>query len=1160
MTRPEDAAARQRIETSLGESLWVEAAAGTGKTTVLIARLVEVLATGLTTVDRIVALTFTRKAAGELELRLRLQLDRARQASTSPERRAHLDAAVARLEEASIGTIHSFCAEILRRRPVEARVDPNFVELDEDQAQALFTEVFKAWAPARLDQPSPAMRRALRRLAESDGLDDPPLDRLRDAAWSLVEWRDFPATWSRPSFDRQETIQDLLDRLAELSEMALQGGANDPLRRALLPIAAFLEASAADEQVAGVRDLDALEARLTRLLRELKRGRSAKGKGESFGNGLLRTAVESHRDDLIASLENFVRSAEADLAAILRDELWQVALAYEESKSASGRLDYLDLLLRCRDLVRDVPEVRIELAERFSHFFIDEMQDTDPLQAEILLLLAADDPEQRNFLAARPVPGKLFLVGDPKQSIYRFRRADLLLYRQLKENLATVGVGQVVLAHSFRARRSLQVALNAAFEPALDNDPSSGQADWVALVGGREDRPEEPSLIALPVPEPFGAYRISRAAIETSFPQAVAGFIETLLASPFEVDDPNTPTGRRRLQARDIALLFRRFVKFGREDVTADYARALKERRIPHVIDGARSIFASEELSTLGSALRAIEWPDDTLAVYATLRGDLFGLTDAQLLRFKNEVGPLSARQSQATARDPALVEVQQALDCLAGLHRERNERPLAETIHRLLVLTRAHAGLALRPAGDQVLANVQHLIDLARRFERRSGLSFRGFVEALAELAERPRERSAPFLGDDAEGVRLMTVFAAKGLEFPVVILADPTCRPSAAEPFRYHDSSQGRAAQRLLGCAPQDLLDHGDAEHRRDLAESVRLAYVAATRARDLLVVPVLGVGPLEDSWLGSLEPAIYPVAASKFAGSKVAGSKIADSKVAGSKVANGAFGSGFGDLSVLRGPSAGPARPPEQISPGWQQPRRGAHRILWWDPATLPKNRFETVAVRDADLLAPSEDKIGAGSSLTRYLDWQSSRADGRARGREPTIDVMIATEAVSDPPIHREIEVSLRRPDPSRPSGKRFGALVHAIFRAAGLAAQRPEIERLGRSYGRLLGADPREVLAASQAVEEALEHPLLRRAAQAQRRFNEQSFVLRLDSGLLVEGIIDLAFEEEDGWVVVELKTDLDEVSSFRYLRQIRWYVEATHRLSGKEAKGVLLGV
>jgi ATP-dependent exoDNAse (exonuclease V) beta subunit len=199
-----DAQARHLIANALDETLVVEAAAGTGKTTELVGRIVRILAEGRTTVDKIVAVTFTEKAAGELKLRLRERLDRERTAMESAEARGLLDAALTGLEEAHISTIHGFCAELLRERPVEARIDPLFEVLTEPSASRLFDDAFGRWLQEQLADPPPGVRRALRRTAF--GGDDGPIDRLRNAAWELTGWRDFTGDWTRNPFEREREI------------------------------------------------------------------------------------------------------------------------------------------------------------------------------------------------------------------------------------------------------------------------------------------------------------------------------------------------------------------------------------------------------------------------------------------------------------------------------------------------------------------------------------------------------------------------------------------------------------------------------------------------------------------------------------------------------------------------------------------------------------------------------------------------------------------------------------------------------------------------------------------------------------------------------------------------------------------------------------------
>src|SRR5687768_12039302 len=225
MTKLADAAARGTIATALDDTLVVEAAAGTGKTTELVKRILRIISTGRATVGSIVAVTFTEKAAGELKLRLREALDKERTAATDEQVRTRLGEALAQLEEAHVNTIHGFCAELLRERPVEARVDPLFTVLTEPQAERLYGRAFGAWLLEALERPPEGVRRALRRTSAPSfggvfaGDSDGPVDRLRNAGRMLAEWRDFPAAWHRPPFDREAEIDRLVGRLHLLADL-----------------------------------------------------------------------------------------------------------------------------------------------------------------------------------------------------------------------------------------------------------------------------------------------------------------------------------------------------------------------------------------------------------------------------------------------------------------------------------------------------------------------------------------------------------------------------------------------------------------------------------------------------------------------------------------------------------------------------------------------------------------------------------------------------------------------------------------------------------------------------------------------------------------------------------------------------------------------------
>ncbi|MGH9660233.1 MAG: UvrD-helicase domain-containing protein, partial [Bryobacteraceae bacterium] len=763
--------------------------------------------------------------------------------------------------------------------------------------------------------------------------------------------------------------------------------ANDALKVALRPLSELALRIERAEAVRA-RDYDALESLFVQLLYDLRRDRR-KGSG-AFSDTMPRERVVTLRDGLLLRLERFRRDAEADLAAALQEEMRGLVDGYEQLKQRSGKLDFSDLLIKVRDLVVGRREVREFLQNEFSHLFVDEFQDTDPLQLEILLLLAAADPAETDWRRARPAPGKLFLVGDPKQSIYRFRRADVDLYEEAKSNLRDGGVRLVELTRSFRAVRPIQEVVNAAFAPEMTGAPG-----YVPLHNHRDAPDGRPSVIVLPVPRPFGRSQVTKTAIDRSLPGATAAMVAWLIER-----------SGWSIAARDVCILFRRFTNWG-ADVTRDYVRALEACGIPHLLVGARTFHRREEVETIRAALTAVEWPDDELSVFATLKGSLFAIPDETLLRFRFEHG--APHPYRKPPEDPEFAPLAEALALLRELHRERNRRAVVATVHHLLDSTRAHAGFALRPAGHQVLANLYRICDLARGYESGGGLSFRGFVEELAEQAEKEESIEAPVFEEGADGVRIMTVHAAKGLEFPVVVLADLSCHLSAREPDRYADPRGKLCATRLLGCSPHELAGHRDEEHARDEAEGLRVAYVAASRARDLLVIPAVGDEPLaEPVWLRPLDKAIYPPRESRRKPEPAPGCPA------------------FGPSTVLEGPGGDP-NTNFAIKPGLHG------SVVWWDPAALDLRTRGTPGLRHEKLLAEDESGAASGESIRAYESWKSDRARALAAGRAPQFELLTATGAVESPPG----EVEVRREEVaragSRPGGRRFGALVHAILR-------------------------------------------------------------------------------------------------------------------------------
>ncbi len=1169
-----DAAARASIRDDLDATLVVEAAAGTGKTTELVNRILRVLEEGPTTMEQIVAVTFTEKAAGELKLRLREALETAR-TNAAADVRGRLDEALEKLEEAHVNTIHGFCAELIRERPVEAHVDPLFAVLTEPQAEHLYTRAFQGWLQESLANPPEGVRRALRRTGapvfQGAGDGDGPVDRLRRAGRALTEWRDFPEPWRRPRFDRAAAIADVLDllhRLAALSDAPLFNRDNlhtdtDAVRR--------LSRQIKLEESFGQVDLDGWEARLVDLVRDKGMSRTRKGSGHKYGKQALRTEVLAARDALFAALQQFKRDADGDLAACLQQELAGATSRYQDLKSAAGVLDFGDLLAKARDLIKLNETVRQHLQRAFTRIFVDEFQDTDPIQAEILLLLADGQP------------GKLFIVGDPKQAIYRFRGTDVETYWRVRDQLGRQGGRTLQLTTSFRSVPPIQRFVNAAFERHMVENRETLQAGYVPLAQSREEDASQPAIIALPVPKPygrrsFGGLKASAKAIEESLPDAIGAFIAWLTDNDrgWTVAERGADGVEARvpLEARHIAILFRRFTSFG-DDVTRPYVDAIEARGIPHLLVGGKAFHGREEVEAVRAVLAAIEWPDDELSTFAALKGPLFAIDDEHLFEFKSrfhafhpfrvppELGGNSGQDLVLTAEPTShLMPIADALRLLQQLHRGRNYRPVADTIGRLLEATRAHVGLILRPAGEQALANVLHIAELARQYEAGGGISFRGFIDELQEAAA-SETAEAPILEEGSDGVRLMTVHKAKGLEFPVVILADPTCRMSRSDASRHLDPERGLCAIRLSGWAPHELLDHEAAEVARDEAEGIRLAYVAATRARDLLVVPALGDAPWDGGWLSPLNDALYPPVERRRSRARAPKCPAFKSKD-----------------TVLERPNDETATP-STVCPG-QHDLAGGYSVVWWDPGALTLGLKPAMGVRRDDLIVKDVARDVVADGRTKYDAWKLARINARDRASVPTIRVKtvrefaqddgIATNDATEAPRSQRIEdqqvsvtsVSLWLRDVARPSGPEFGTLVHAVLARMPFEATHADLSDIAALEARVLGLSDDDVAAAAGIAEGVLAHDLLVRARRADARGScrrETPVTLTLDDGTLVEGVVDLAFEEDGAWIVVDYKTDRElAVGDGPYRRQLAAYASAIARATGAPASGILARV
>lgn len=512
---------------------------------------------------------------------------------------------------------------------------------------------------------------------------------------------------------------------------------------------------------------------------------------------------EELREFVIQLLEHREQARFLPRASELPGALGEFLVVYGAEKRRRGVLDFDDLLLRCRDLLRTHPEVRAALRRRFEQVLVDEFQDTDPVQAEVFWLLAAPGELPDTWWEIPPEPGRLFVVGDPKQTIYGFRRADLELFEQASRSLETSLKGKP--GELWTNRRSIPRILdwvNAAF--GTDLKP----------LRGNGDAPDGGVFVLLPS-EPLVGKKMSE--VREAEARAIASFLRERQG--------RTPAGR-------CAILMK-----ARADVEV-YERALVEAGLPVIVEGGRHYFRRREVRLLVHALRAIDNPQDALAVVAVLRSPFCGASDRDLALHAAAGGGWDYTKP---IPDESPATVAEGLRRLARERARRHEVPPAVFVERMLQEHGLLGFFLVGPDGPQRVANLLQLVRAARELESREPLTFSSLARHLSEGVTRLREEALPSIAEAGDAVRIMTMHHAKGLEFDLVVLADLFRGPKRwDEPLVYRRQA-GSLEVKIGRVYESPAFEEGVAEEEgRQREEERRLLYVAATRARDVLVLP--------------------------------------------------------------------------------------------------------------------------------------------------------------------------------------------------------------------------------------------------------------------------------------------------------------------------------
>jgi ATP-dependent helicase/nuclease subunit A len=508
----------------------------------------------------------------------------------------------------------------------------------------------------------------------------------------------------------------------------------------------------------------------------------------------------------------------AALHGRLVEILLGVATLYEHKKTRAGLLDFLDLLLKTRAALRDSEAVRRHLRERFLFVIVDEFQDSDPLQVDIAQRLTGERP------------GGLTVVGDAKQSIYRFRRADVALFQRIADDARTrPGHAVLQLTQNFRSRPAILRFVNRVFSELIQFSAEAGQTAYEALTPPPA-LDDGPAVIALR----FGGDLLMGDELLTMEARALAAFVAEAARGGFSVRDP-VSAATRPSRAGDVLVLTRRLTQ------VRHLEQAFEQAQQRFTVEGGKSFFDRQEVHEVLATLRAIDDPSDRVSLVAALRSSFLGVSDRDLVAYALAGGRLDLRVLVDAALPGADV-LAPAMGLLVQLHAARTQLTASALLARLYDETRVLAALTLTRRGEGQIANLEKVIALARQAGELGVLTLRGFVRLLQERIESAREE--PDLPSTRPGdpttVRVLSIHKAKGLEAPIVALYD------TADDYRVRAEviplwDQGRIAIGFRdGCQPPGWDELRAPEEKRAWAEARRLLYVAATRARDLLVVP--------------------------------------------------------------------------------------------------------------------------------------------------------------------------------------------------------------------------------------------------------------------------------------------------------------------------------
>jgi ATP-dependent helicase/nuclease subunit A len=1110
------AAARARIGEELDATLFVDAGAGAGKTTALVGRVVALVDAGVP-IESIAAITFTEKAAAELRHRLRERLAD----GASPAR----DAAREGLDHAPIGTLHAFARRLLFEFPVEAGLPPGFDVLDELESQLALDERWEDLQDELLDD---ATREVAPDLAATELLQLFAWGKFGGLAGlrSMVE--DFQANW-----DLVEERVDLEPSPRPQPDLTAVLAAADAVVATPVPAGdkqeALVEAIARGVEElrragSGLGTIPALEDLKERTAKPFRTGNKGNWKATGGAAALDELRQREHALSLLAEAalapcREYRRLVTGAIAG-------RFVLDGAQARARMGTLEFHDLLVLARRVLTRSPPARRILHDRYRRVLLDEFQDTDPIQLSLAILLtsAPDTPAA----SARPEPGRLFVVGDPKQSIYRFRRADIAVYLGAA---GRIGADEVALSANFRSTTAVIEWVNGVFSEVIQAEPEV-QPAYRPLDVARVGATAHGTVTVLGA----DAHEEPLSADELRWCEArdIAAAVATALRDGWAVDDGHG--GVRPCRPGDVAILLPARTSLPMLE------RSLAELDVPYRAENASVVYLAPEIRHVMLALQAAADPTDELALVAALRSPLYGCSDVDLYDWKvaggrwNLFAPPPGPRAGGTVAD--------GIAHLRTIAERSGRLGPADLVDAVVVERRVLEAALCGPDARDVWRRVRYVVDQARAWTDAGGRGLRRYLRWTRFQASEGRASDTILPERDHDAVRVMTVHAAKGLEFPITVVGGLTTLnrgrrsmsvvwPPGTWTLAERDNPLFESFQ------PLDE-QMGDAERRR-------LLYVACTRAVDHLVVSLHRKPERESDDHGTRKwsSASVLAAAGAFGHGAV---PFAGSATPLPRAVEAALELPWADHAEWSRERARAVRSASARSTTSATRLAGSMPVAPGQPASAP-DRADSVGVA---VHAPPAGADPLGVPVNGPADGVDplgvAVADG-ADGAEPLGPAVAMADdsdllgLAVDAGLAKE-PVDLDLPPWQRGRyGTAIGRAVHAVLQDADLADGH-DVEHLAAAHAAAEGIFGLESTVAGLS-RSALAAPIVGAVAAGAEHWRELFVVAELGDKVL-EGYIDLLVRTPEGLVIVDYKTDQfgDDVSRVERLARYRFQLAA----------------